>query len=31
MIAFLSLFRHVVVSRFRTMARLEAEIILLRH
>src|SRR5260221_8258739 len=31
MIAFLSLVLHVVVSPFRTKARLEAEIILLRH
>ena len=31
MIAFLSLFLHIVVSPFRTKARLEAEIILLRH
>ena len=31
MIAFLSLLLHVVVSPFRTKARLEAEIILLRH
>jgi hypothetical protein len=31
MIAFLSLLLHVVVSLFRTKARLEAEIILLRH
>ena len=31
MIAFLSPLLHVVVSPFRTKARLEAEIILLRH
>jgi transposase InsO family protein len=31
MIAFLSLLLHVVVSPFRTKARLEAEVILLRH
>src|SRR5712664_2861882 len=31
MIAFLSLFLHVVVSPFKTQARLEAEIVLLRH
>ena len=31
MIAFLSLLLHVVVSPFRTKARLEVEIILLRH
>ena len=31
MIAFLSLLLHVVVSPFKTKARLEAEIILLRH
>jgi hypothetical protein len=31
MIAFLSLLLHVVVSPFRTKARLEAEIVLLRH
>jgi hypothetical protein len=31
MIAFLSLLLHMVVSPFRTKARLEAEIILLRH
>lgn len=31
MIGFLSLFLHVVVSQFRSKARLEAEIILLRH
>src|SRR4029453_18755306 len=31
MIAFLSLVLHVMVSPFRTKARLEAEIILLRH
>ena len=31
MIAFLGLFLHVVVSLFRTKARLGAEIILLRH
>jgi hypothetical protein len=31
MIAFLSLLLHVMVSPFRTKARLEAEIILLRH
>jgi hypothetical protein len=31
MIAFLILFLHVVVSPFKTQARLEAEIVLLRH
>src|SRR5512143_3995917 len=31
MIAFLILFRHVLVSPFKTRARLEAEIVLLRH
>jgi len=31
MIAFLILFLHVLVSPFRTQARLEAEIVLLRH
>ena len=31
MIAFLSLLLHVVVSPFKTKARLEAEIIMLRH
>jgi putative transposase len=31
MIAFLSLVLHVVFSPFRTKARLEAEIVLLRH
>ena len=31
MIAFLSLLLHVVISPFKTKARLEAEIILLRH
>ena len=31
MIAFLSLFLHVLVSPFKTQARLEAEIVLLRH
>ena len=31
MIAFLGLLLHIVVSPFRTKARLEAEIILLRH
>ena len=31
MIAFLSLLFHVVVSPFKTKARLEAEIIMLRH
>jgi hypothetical protein len=31
MIAFLSLVLHVVVSPFKTQARLEAEIVLLRH
>jgi hypothetical protein len=31
MIAFLILFLHVLVSPFRTRARLEAEIVLLRH
>jgi transposase InsO family protein len=31
MIAFLSLFLHVLISPFRTQARLEAEIVLLRH
>ena len=31
MIAFLSLLLHVVVSPFKTRARLEAEIIMLRH
>ena len=31
MIAFLILFLHVLVSPFRTRARLEAEILLLRH
>ncbi len=31
MIAFLSLLLHVVVSPFKTKARLEAEIVLLRH
>jgi len=31
MISFLSLFVHVLVSPFKTLARLEAEIVLLRH
>jgi hypothetical protein len=31
MIAFLSLFLHILVSPFKTQARLEAEIVLLRH
>ena len=31
MIAFLSLIAHLLVSPFKTWARLEAEIILLRH
>ena len=31
MIAFLNLFLHVVISPFKTQARLEAEIVLLRH
>jgi hypothetical protein len=31
MIAFLGLLLHIVVSAFRTKARLEAEVILLRH
>jgi len=31
MTAFLSLFLHVLVSPFKTQARLEAEIVLLRH
>ena len=31
MIAFLSLFLHVVISPLKTQARLEAEIVLLRH
>ena len=31
MIAFLILFLHVLVSPFKTQARLEAEIVLLRH
>ena len=31
MIAFLSLLLHVMISPFKTKARLEAEIILLRH
>ena len=31
MVAFLSLLLHVVVSPFKTKARLEAEIVLLRH
>src|SRR5712672_4370954 len=31
MISFLSLFFHILVSRFKTQARLEAEIVLLRH
>jgi hypothetical protein len=31
MIGFLSLFLHVLVSPFKTQARLEAEIVLLRH
>ncbi len=31
MIAFLSLVLHIVVSPFKTQARLEAEIIMLRH
>jgi hypothetical protein len=31
MIAFLSLFIHVLVSPFKTQARLETEIVLLRH
>ena len=31
MIAFLILFIHVVISPFKTKARLEAEIIMLRH
>ena len=31
MITFLSLIFHVVVSRFKTRVRLEAEIVLLRH
>jgi hypothetical protein len=31
MIGFLILFLHVLISPFRTRARLEAEIVLLRH
>jgi len=31
MIAFLSLFLHILMSPFKTQARLEAEIVLLRH
>ena len=31
MISFLSLFVHVVISPFKAQARLEAEILLLRH
>ena len=31
MIAFLSLFLHVLIAPFKTQARLEAEIVLLRH
>jgi hypothetical protein len=31
MMAFLILFLHVLVSPFKTQARLEAEIVLLRH
>jgi hypothetical protein len=31
MIAFLSLFAHVLISPFKTQARLEAEIVILRH
>ena len=31
MIAFLSLFLHILVSPFKTQARLEAEILVLRH
>ena len=31
MIAFLNLFLHVLISPFKTQARLEAEIVLLRH
>ena len=31
MIAFLSLLLHVLISPFKTQARLEAEIVLLRH
>lgn len=31
MIAFLSLFLHILVSPFKARARLEAEIVLLRH
>jgi hypothetical protein len=31
MIEFLSLFLHVLVSPFQTRARLEAEIVMLRH
>ena len=31
MITFLSLIRHVLVSPFKTQARLEAEIVMLRH
>ena len=31
MIAFLSLFAHVLVSPFKTRVRLEAEIVVLRH
>ena len=31
MIAFLSLFIHILVSPFKTRARLEAEIVMLRH
>ena len=31
MIAFLSLFLHVLVSPLKTQARLEAEIVMLRH
>jgi hypothetical protein len=31
MIAFLSLFLHVIVSPLKTQARLEAEIVMLRH
>jgi hypothetical protein len=31
MIAFLSLFLHILMAPFKTQARLEAEIVLLRH
>ena len=31
MIEFLSLFVHILMSPFRTQARLEAEIVMLRH